>query len=133
MMANYRSTYYNPEPYIPQSLSEIYDLLGSMMLHAPTFVDELGHFPERNIDSEFHELVESFGVVRKKLGEERYARLIDLAGRAKALFAADPDDDNGKADEGRKLLAEIEDLIQEVRSRRVKAKLKDDEGEVTGD
>ena len=34
----YRSTYANPEPYTPASLSEIYDLLGSMILGAPTFI-----------------------------------------------------------------------------------------------
>jgi hypothetical protein len=104
-----------------------------MMLDAPTFIDQLGDFPEQTIDSEFHILVASFGKVRKKLGEEWYAALVDLAARAKALFAADPDDDNGKANDGRVLLYEIEAIIQAARKRRVAAKLKDDEGEVTGD
>lgn len=130
---SYISSYHNPNPYIPQTLSEIDDLIGSMWLGAPTFIDGTGYFPDRNIDSEFHELIESFGVVRKKLGEERYAKLIDLAGRMKALFAADPEDTNGKSDEARVLLSEIEDLINDVRSRRAKAGMKDDEGEVTGD
>lgn len=130
---SYISSYHNPNPYIPQTLSEIDDLIGSMWLGAPTFVDETGYFPEENIDTTFHELIESFGVVRKKLGEERYAKLIDLAARMKALFAADPEDTNGKSDEARVLLSEIEDLINEVRSQRTKAGLKDDEGEVSGD
>lgn len=130
---SYVSSYHNPNPYIPQTLSEIDDLIGSMWLGAPTFVDETGYFPEDNIDTTFLELVESFGVVREKLGEERYAKLIDLAAQMKALFAADPEDKNGKSDEGRKQLSEIEDLINEVRSRRVKAQLKDDDGEITGD
>jgi len=104
-----------------------------MCLSAPTFLDIAGYFPDQDIDTEFHALIESFGVVRKKLGEERYARLIELAARAKALFAADPEDKTGDADAGRKLLWEIEDIIQEVRSRRVAAKVKDDEGEVSGD
>ena len=104
-----------------------------MWLSAPTFLDMAGYFPDKNIDTEFHALVESFGAVRKKLGEERYAKLIDLAARAKALFVADPEDKTGDADAGRKLLGEIEDIIQEVRSRRVAAKMKDDEGEVSGD
>lgn len=77
------------KPYIPASLSEIYDLLGSMMLRAPTFKDHTLVFPDRNIDSEFHTLAEGFSLVRKKLGEERYATLIDLAARANALFADD--------------------------------------------
>ena len=125
--------YFNPKPYIPASLSEIYDLLGSMILRAPTFKDRLGDFPERNIESEFHELTEGLGVVRKKLGEERYAALIDLAARAKALFADDQDNTNGKTDQGRALLFEIEDVLQDARRSRVKAKLPDDDGEITGD
>ena len=125
--------YFNPKPYIPASLSEIYDQLGSMILHAPTFIDPTLIFPDRNLDSEFGSLVAGFGIVRKKLGEERYAKLIDLAARAKALFAADQDDTNGKTDEGRALLFEIEDEIQAARRGRVKAKLPDEDGEITGD
>lgn len=133
MSDHFTSSYYNPAPYIPASLSEIYDLLGAMMLEAPIFIDESGSFPERTIDTRFHQLTEGFGKVRKKVGDERYARLMDLAAKAKTLFAADPDDDNGKSDQGRAILYEIETLIQASRSRRVKAKLKDDEGEVSGD
>lgn len=124
--------YFNPKPYIPASLSEINDLLGSMILDAPTFVDRLGDF-DWTIDSEFDKLTQGFGVVRKKLGEERYATLMDLAARAKALFAADQEDTNGKTDEGRALLFEMEDVLTDVRNRRVQEKLPDDEGEVTGD
>ena len=124
---------HNRNLYIPASLSEINDLLGSMILKAPTFIDRLGHFPSQNIESRFHQLIEGFGLVRNKLGEERYAALIDLAARAKALFAADPDDTNGKTDEGRALLFEIEDLLRNARRSRVKAKLPDDDGDITGD
>lgn len=119
--------------YIPGTFSEIYDLLGSMMLGAPKFIDETGIFWYRDINSTFYQLTESFGVVRPKLGEGRYAALIDLAARAKALFAADPDDTNGKTDEGYKLLYEIEDLIQDARRKRVEGKQPDDEGRITGD
>lgn len=104
-----------------------------MILWAPTFVDVSGYFADQNVDTEFHVLVEGFGVVRKKLGEECYAQLLDLAARAKALFAADQDDTNGKTDEGRALLFEMEDVLTAVRRGRVKAKLPDDDGEVTGD
>ena len=125
--------YFNPKPYIPASLSEINDQLGSMILHAPTFLDRTLVFPDRNIDSEFDTLVKGFDIVRKKLGEERYAALIDLAARAKTLFAADQGDTNGKTDEGRALLFEIEDILRDARRSRVKAKLPDDDGEITGD
>ena len=132
-MTGYRSPYANPKPYIPASLSEIYDLLGSMIIKAPKFTDESGLLPKRNIDTYFGELVESFGIVRKKLGEERYTKVIALAAKAKALFAADPDETNGKAKAGFEVLMEIEDTIQDARKRRVNAKLPDDDGEVTGD
>jgi hypothetical protein len=132
MSRYYTSNYHNPNPYIPASLSEIYDLLASLILWAPTF-DHDGYYPERNPETEFHVLTEGFSKVRTKIGEERYARLMDLAAKAKALFVDDPNDDNGKTDQGRDLLYEIEDIIQAARRRRKAAKLKDDEGEVTGD
>lgn len=119
--------------YVPASLSELYDQMAGMLLGAPTFKDRTGVFPDHDIETEFRRLTEGFGVVRKKLGEERYAALIDLAAQAKVLFAADPDDSNGKTDEGYKLLHRIEDLIQEARRRRVKEKLPDEDGEVSGD
>ena len=122
----------NSKPYLPGSLGEIYDLLGSMVLDAPTFVDRLGHFPHWNIDTMFHMLTEGLGVCRKTLGEAPYAEMMDLAARAKALFAADPDDTNGKTDEGRALLFEMEDVLKAARSRRVRAKVPKDDGGVAG-
>jgi hypothetical protein len=104
-----------------------------MILDAPTFVDTLGYFPDRDIESTFHQLTASFDLAKAKLGETRYASLVDLATRAKALFADDPQDTNGKTDQGRALLFEIEDIIQATRTERVEARLPDDEGNVTGD
>ncbi len=62
------NAYFNAKPYIPSMLSEIYDTLGSMILGAPTFIDETRVFPNRNIDSEFNKLTQGFGLVRKKTG-----------------------------------------------------------------
>ena len=78
-------------------------------------------------------MVEGLGRVRKKIAEERYAALTDLAARAKALFAANQDDTNGKPDGGRALLFAMDDILADVRRGRVGAKLPDDDGEVTGD
>jgi hypothetical protein len=119
------------KPYVPATLSEIWDLLASMILGAPKFDRFI--MGEEGLDAEFRTLVSGFDRVRTKLGEERYAKLIDLAARAKTLFAEDQEDTNGKTNEGRELLFDIEEIIQEVRRSRAKAKLKDDEGEVTGD
>jgi hypothetical protein len=128
MERSYLSAGMDLTPYVPQSLSEIYDLLGSMWLSAPTFVDESGWFPERDIDMRFHQLTAGFEVVRAKLGEGRHAALIELAARAKQLFAADPSDDNGKSDEGRTLLGEIEDLIRAAWAERSSAGERENDG-----
>lgn len=112
----FKSSYTNPEPYVPASLSELYDMLASLVGGAPTFVHEM--FPERTIDSEFDAFCAGLDIVRRKLGEERHAAAIDLAARAKALFLDDPADDNGKTDEGIKLLYQIEDIIQSARKGR---------------
>jgi hypothetical protein len=120
-----------PPRYVPSTLSEIYDKLASVLGGAPLFQSDWDM--DRNIDTEFDALFASFEKVRKKVGEDRYAALVDLATRAKALFAADPEENNGKTEQGLDLINEIEDIIQAARSRRVKQKLPDDEGEITGD
>ena len=126
--------FYDPNPYIPASLSEIYDHLMTLIGEAPKFLDTWGGvYPDQNIDSRFHQPTEGFAVVRRKLGEERYAAAMDLAARAKVLFAADPEDSNGKTDEGIKLIHEMIEVIQSTRKRRVAQKQVDDEGKVTGD
>lgn len=102
-------------------------------MDAPTFVDPLGDFPKRNIHTIFHMLVEGLGIVRNKLGEQSYATLLDLANRAKILFAADQDDTNGKTDQGRALLFEMEDVLRDVRNRRTKGNPPDKDGEIIGD
>lgn len=131
MTGYYRSPYASPEPYVPASLSEIYDLLASMILGAPRYDRDWAG--EQGLEYEFKKLALAFERVRNRLGDERYEKVMDLAQHAKALIAEDQEDTNGKANEGRVLLFDIEDIIQEVRSSRAKAKLKDDEGEVTGD
>lgn len=105
-------------PYIPKTFSEIWDKLGSMMLSSPTFIDKLGDFPEINIDTEFFALTEGFKIIRRKLGEERYERLVVLADRAKAHFAADQEDATEDSMAGRRLLTEMEDILRDAVSRR---------------
>lgn len=48
-------------PYIPETLSELNDLVVPMIENAPSFKDDTGYFPWRSIDSEFYALVEGFG------------------------------------------------------------------------
>ncbi len=107
-------------PYIPQTISEIWDLIGGMMLESPTFIDKTGYFSGQNIDTEFHALKEGFKAVRKKLGDERYERLVDMADQAKAHFLADPEDSTEDSRAGRRLFVEMEDVLKEVWGRRKK-------------
>ncbi len=119
--------------YIPETLSELNDFVVPMQGNAPSFKDDTGYFPWRNIDTEFYILVEGFGKVRDRIGEDRYAAALDIASRAKELFLQDPDETNGKTRQGIFLIHELIDIIEAARARRVKSKLKDDEGRVTGD
>ena len=99
------------DPYIPQTIGELIDQLGSMMLSSPTFVDRLGDFP-RTLDSEFFVLKEGLKAVRKKIGEERYVQCMEMAGRMRALFEADPEDTNGQSQAGRELIFDMEDVLR---------------------
>jgi hypothetical protein len=44
--------------YIPDGVSEIMDQLGMMTIKPPTFVDKMGYFPHRNVDTVFYQLNE---------------------------------------------------------------------------
>lgn len=125
--------YRNPNPYIPRSLGEILDYLTLFLGGVPGFIDKSGVFEDQNVDTCFARFYEGLDLVRKKLGEERYAAVVDLAARAKALYLEDPDDTNGKTDEGVKLIHQIDDILSAARRRRVKEKLTDEEGEISGD
>lgn len=96
-------------PYIPETISEVVDFLGSMMLSPPTMRDP--DFPDRNVESDFSALNEGLARVRKQLGEDRYARLMELSNRMRAHFEADPDDTNGEAHKGYLLIHEMDDLL----------------------
>lgn len=98
-------------PYIPKTIGEIMDNLGSMMLTAPTFKDKGGYFPQQNIDTEFFALNEGFKMIRKKVGEDGYEALVTLSDRMRAHFEADPDDKNGECDKGYACIREMETLL----------------------
>lgn len=101
---------HQPRGYIPRNVSEIMDLLGSMMLSSPTFKDD--YFTDRSIETEFFRLNEALGLIRPKIGEVRFAKLMELSTRMRALFEADPDDKTQDAVRGRELILEMEDLLK---------------------
>lgn len=99
------------EPYIPETIGELLDQLGSMTGSAPTFADRLGIFPQ-TIDTEFFALTEGLKAVRKKIGEERYVQCVEMADQMRALFEADPEDVNGQSQAGRELIFDMEDVLK---------------------
>jgi hypothetical protein len=104
----------NYKPYIPQGVSELLDQVSYMILYSPTFKDTTGYFPRQNIDTVFFALNEGLLVIRKKLGEERYTTLRTMSDQMRVLFESDPDNTNGSAKAGQKLLLEMEDMLRSV-------------------
>ena len=103
--------YRNANPYIPRTTGEVRDLLGCMMLSAPTLVDETGYFADRNLESEFHALNEGLKVVREQIGDPTYRQMTEYSARMRAHFEADLDDKTGEASKGRRLIAEMLDVL----------------------
>lgn len=64
------------------------DHLNYMLFSSADFHDE--DLIGRDLEAAFCELNGSFELLRKKLGEERYAKLVELSGRMRAHFEADP-------------------------------------------
>ena len=103
------------KPYIPQTMGELWDRIGSMVLNAPLFEDDTGMYPDKNIGTEFSSLNESLKLLRDKFGEQNYAAMLELSDRMRAHFEADPDSSNGETRKGRECLYAMEDIIRSVR------------------
>jgi hypothetical protein len=98
------------KPTIPQSIGEVMDMLGWMMLKSPTFKHE--EFPGLNIELVFFELKQGLEIVRGKLGEERYQALMVMSDRMRAHFEADPEDKTDDGLVGRQIIREMEDILK---------------------
>lgn len=108
----------NPEPYIPNTKGEFLDLLASMILSAPTFIDKSGHFPEQDIDTEFFALNAGLKAIKKSLGEDDYTQAVELSAKARAHFEADPDDRTDDGIKGRDCLIDIEEILRKAGGRK---------------
>jgi hypothetical protein len=89
------------------------DMLGFMMLSSPTFIDNSGFFPHRNIDTVFAQFNECLQVLRGKLGDERYLELREMSDRMRAHFEADPEDQTDDTLKGRAIIVEMEKLLKQ--------------------
>jgi hypothetical protein len=94
-------------PYVPQTIGELSDKLGWMMLASPTFVDKLGYLRGQNLETTFYSLNESLALLRGKLGEERYAVMREMSDRMRAHFEADPEDKTDDGIAGRQIIQEM--------------------------
>lgn len=106
---------HNRSIYVPRTLGELSDLLSSMLLESPTFVDKSGYFPDKDIDSVFFELNEGLITCRAKLGQHRYETMRALSDEMRAHFETDAEDTNGGAKQGRKLIFEMMEMLKRKR------------------
>jgi hypothetical protein len=97
--------------YIPQGVSEVMDQLGMMTLKSPTFVDNTGYFPYRNIHVVFLQLNEGLRLIRGTLGDERYLKLLEMSDRMRAHFEADAENRTDDTLKGRDIIYEMESLL----------------------
>ena len=72
-----------------KDVGEIMDQLGFMMLKSPKFIDKTGYFPQQNIDTVFLQLNEGLQLIRGKLGEDLYLKLMNMSDQMRAHFEAD--------------------------------------------
>ena len=96
---------------VPQNISELVDVLGTMITGAPKFEDWTGYLPFMNLDYAFRELNEGLDFNRRKLGKERYQTLLRMSDEMRALFEADPDDKLGNKKKGCKIIHEMLDIV----------------------
>jgi len=101
--------------YVPQNVGELRGQLSLMLLQAPKFLDNTGYHPYQNLDSVFQELLAGLDHNRATLGDERHHQLMEMSGRIRALFEADPDDKTGETLQGCKIINEMADILDEVR------------------
>ena len=103
--------------HIPKNIQDILDLLASMLLSSPKFVDKTGYLPFLNLDYVFQELHAGLGHNRRTLGDERYQGLMRMSGQMRAHFEADPENNTGETRKGRDIIYVMEDILRQARQR----------------
>lgn len=104
--------------YIPNGIGEINDHLAMMMLSSPQFKDRTGLLPDTTIDTVFAELNAGLERLRKKVGEDNYARLVELSARMRAHFEADPEDKTDDSIKGRDCILDMQEILRSVGRRK---------------
>ena len=100
---------------VAKDIQELLEILSSMLLSAPKFLDKTGYFPYMNLEYVFRQLNEGLVHNRRTLGEERYHDLMRMSDQMRALFEADPEDKTGETLEGCKIIHKMEDVLRQAR------------------
>ena len=100
--------------HVPNDISELLELVVSMLSRAPAFKDRTGWLPFLNLDYVFRQLAEGLAQNRARLGEQRYQDLTRMAAEMRALFEADPENKTGETLQGRKIILQMEDILREI-------------------
>jgi hypothetical protein len=104
------------KPYVAQTIGELNDKLGWMMIYSPTFKDNTGFLPDRNINTTFQGLRESLDNLRSKLGEERYVKMCEMSEKMRALFESDPESKTGGTKAGCMIIHEMMLMLRRKRA-----------------
>lgn len=72
-----------PYRYVPSTAGDVLDLLSAMFLYLPEF-----QLPNSELDmaGEFLLLRESLGIIKPKIGEIKYAELLELSNESEKLY-----------------------------------------------
>ena len=100
---------------VPQNVIEILEILSSMLVSAPQFLDKTGYFSYMNLEYVFQQLNQGLSHNRPTLGEERYNELMRMSDQMRALFEADPENTMGETRKGRDIIHEMEDILRQAR------------------
>jgi hypothetical protein len=97
--------------FVPQSIGDVMDVLGTMKVHSPTFVSKDTFLPEDDMDTTFLKLNEGLQAISGQLGEGLYLKLREMSDRMRALFEADPENKTGETREGREIIRKMMNAI----------------------
>ncbi len=101
--------------FIPQNIPDLVDVLKWMILYAPKFTGNSAYSSFRNPEYQFRQLNEGLAFNRKKLGEERYQKLAQMSDQIRALFEADPDSKTGDTAQGRRIIQDMLEIVEQAR------------------
>ena len=97
--------------HIAESFGDLLEIMSYMLIFSPKFNNDI-FCRGRDIETSFYVLNESLSIMRTKLGEGLYHRLIEMSDQMRACFEADPERVTGETRRGKNLVLEAEELIK---------------------